>query len=41
MGLRTKNYGDSLKNLIFRGGSQKKQYRFKVWLDEKEGSGVY
>ena len=37
MGLRKKNYGDSMKYPIFRGRLTKNHYRFKMRLNEKEG----
>ena len=37
MGLRKKNYRDSMKYPIFRGRLTKNHYRFKMRLNEKEG----
>ena len=31
----------SLRNPIFSGMCMKNQYRFKVWLGEKDGSGIF
>ena len=41
MGFRMNNYGGSLKNPVFRGRFTKNQYRFKVWLGEKEGGSMF
>ena len=35
------NYGGSQKNPVFRGRFTKHQYRFKVWLGEKEGGSEF
>ena len=40
-GVKDEKLWDSLKNPIFRGRFTKNQYRLKVLLGKKEGSGVF